>query len=109
MDPSRDASATRLPLAMGGGLGGIALADLLGRDGLLAGDRPRRGRRAAAAPTSTAGCITAPRSRRVIQLFMNGGVSQMDTFDYKPELDDDTARRSTRAVTSRPPPARRAT
>ncbi len=25
--------------------------------------------------------------RRVIQLFMNGGVSQMDTFDHKPELD----------------------
>jgi hypothetical protein len=24
--------------------------------------------------------------RRVIQLFMNGGVSQVDTFDYKPEL-----------------------
>ena len=24
--------------------------------------------------------------KRVIQLFMNGGVSQMDTFDYKPEL-----------------------
>lgn len=28
----------------------------------------------------------APRARRVIQLFMNGGVSPMDTFDYKPEL-----------------------
>src|SRR5690606_23325052 len=27
------------------------------------------------------------RVRRVIQLFMNGGVSQMDTFDYKPELE----------------------
>jgi hypothetical protein len=27
-----------------------------------------------------------PRARRVIQLFMNGGVSPMDTFDYKPEL-----------------------
>jgi len=25
--------------------------------------------------------------RRVVQLFMNGGVSQMDTFDYKPELE----------------------
>ncbi|MEZ6099245.1 MAG: DUF1501 domain-containing protein [Pirellulaceae bacterium] len=25
--------------------------------------------------------------KRVIQLFMNGGVSQMDTFDYKPELE----------------------
>ena len=24
--------------------------------------------------------------KRVVQLFMNGGVSQMDTFDYKPEL-----------------------
>ena len=24
--------------------------------------------------------------KRIIQLFMNGGVSQMDTFDYKPEL-----------------------
>jgi hypothetical protein len=27
-----------------------------------------------------------PRAKRVIQLFMNGGVSQMDTFDYKPQL-----------------------
>jgi hypothetical protein len=27
-----------------------------------------------------------PRARRVIQLFMNGGASQMDLFDYKPEL-----------------------
>jgi hypothetical protein len=25
--------------------------------------------------------------RRVVQLFMNGGVSQMDTFDFKPELE----------------------
>lgn len=27
------------------------------------------------------------RVRRVIQLFMNGGASQVDTFDYKPELE----------------------
>ena len=26
------------------------------------------------------------KARRVVQLFMNGGASQMDTFDYKPEL-----------------------
>jgi len=25
-------------------------------------------------------------AKRVIQLFMNGGASQMDLFDYKPEL-----------------------
>ena len=28
----------------------------------------------------------APKAKRVIQLFMNGGASPMDTFDYKPEL-----------------------
>ena len=27
-----------------------------------------------------------PKAKRVIQLFMNGGVSLMDTFDHKPEL-----------------------
>ena len=29
-----------------------------------------------------------PKAKRVIQLFMNGGVSQMDTFDHKPSLED---------------------
>jgi hypothetical protein len=28
----------------------------------------------------------APRAKRVVFLFMNGGFSQVDTFDYKPEL-----------------------
>jgi hypothetical protein len=61
----------------GGGLGGIALAELLARDGLLAGTDQR-------APGL--GLHHRPKARRVIQLFMNGGVSQMDTFDFKPEL-----------------------
>jgi hypothetical protein len=63
----------------GGGLGGIALTHLLGAGGLLAGpDRPR--------PEFNGGLHHRARAKRVIQLFMNGGVSQMDTFDYKPEL-----------------------
>jgi len=49
------------------GLGGIALTSLLGRD--------------AAAATHH-----APKAKRVIQLFMNGGASQCDLFDYKPQL-----------------------
>jgi hypothetical protein len=68
----------------GGGLGGIALAHILGREGLLAGAE------VPAVPTrsgSAEGLHHRPRARRVIQLFMNGGVSQMDTFDYKPELE----------------------
>ena len=31
----------------------------------------------------------APRARRVIFLFMHGGPSQVDTFDYKPQLQKD--------------------
>src|SRR5258708_6931176 len=63
----------------GGGLGGIALAWLLGREGALAGTpTPRAG--------LNGGLHHKARVRRIIQLFMNGGVSQMDTFDYKPEL-----------------------
>ncbi|HUG92107.1 MAG TPA: DUF1501 domain-containing protein [Planctomycetaceae bacterium] len=63
----------------GGGLGGIALAHLLGRTGGLAdGGGPR--------PDLNGGLHHPATVRRVVQLFMNGGVSQMDTFDHKPEL-----------------------
>lgn len=56
---------------LGGGIGSVALAQLLGREGLLASD---------AAPQFK------PKATRIIQLFMNGGASPMDTFDFKPEL-----------------------
>ena len=69
---------------LGGGLGGIALAQLLGQEGLLAG--PDLG--AVRSPAELNGGLHhRAKVRRVIQLFMNGGVSQMDTFDYKPELE----------------------
>ena len=32
------------------------------------------------------GCIIRPRAKRVVQLFMAGGASHVDTFDYKPRL-----------------------
>lgn len=62
---------------VGGGFGGMALADLFARD-LLAVDKPR--------PEFNGGLHHRAKARRVIQLFMNGGASQIDTFDYKPEL-----------------------
>lgn len=62
---------------IGGGLGGIALAQLLGEQGLCA-DQPR--------PALNGGLHHPARARRIVQLFMNGGASPMDTFDYKPEL-----------------------
>lgn len=55
---------------LGGGLGGVALAHLLNGDGVLAAEKPQY----------------APKAKRVVQLFMSGAASQVDTFDYKPEL-----------------------
>ncbi len=65
----------------GGGLGGIALAHLLG-ESLLA-DSPSPGKPQAAL---NGGLHHRAKVKRVIQLFMNGGASQMDTFDHKPIL-----------------------
>lgn len=63
----------------GMGLGGIALADMLASQ-------------AAAAPTAAGdhGVLGQPhfppKAKRVIYLFMSGGPSQLDLFDYKPLL-----------------------
>jgi hypothetical protein len=69
-------SRRRLLQAAGGGLAGLALRYLLGRDGLLAAEGPL-----AARPPHQ-----APRAQSVIFLFMNGGPSQVDLFDPKPAL-----------------------
>src|SRR5580700_1401519 len=59
-----------------GGLAGMALAYLLGRDGLLAADRSM----------FNGGLHHPAKAKRVVQLFMSGAASQVDTFDYKPAL-----------------------
>lgn len=63
----------------GGGLGGIALAHILGHDQLLA-DAP--------VPRAdlNGGVHHRARAKRVVQFFMSGAASQCDLFDYKPEL-----------------------
>jgi len=60
----------------GGGLGGIALAHMLARDGLVA----------SASDALPLGLHHAPKAKRVVQLFMSGAASQCDSFDYKPLL-----------------------
>ena len=77
----------------GEGIGGLALAYILNQQGLLAAE-----------PTTESGsksCISSaglgspfapkpphfkPRAKAVISLFMSGGVSHVDTFDFKPML-----------------------
>jgi hypothetical protein len=63
---------------VGCGLGGAALATLLGRDGSL---------QATPLVPGHAGCPHhPPRATRAIHICLCGGLSQVDSFDYKPEL-----------------------
>jgi hypothetical protein len=72
----------------GGGISGLALAYLLGRDHLLAAPQvdtcsaPANG----VNPYAPRSPHHKPRATAVISLFMGGGWSQMDTFDPKPAL-----------------------
>ena len=60
----------------GGGLGGVAMSQMLAQDSLQT-----------AHPELNGGMHHRARVKRIIQLFMTGGASPMDTFDYKPELE----------------------
>ncbi len=62
-------SRRQMVQTMGGGLGLLALADILN-----------------AAPATSRVPHFAPKAKRVIHLFMNGGPFQCDLFDPKPEL-----------------------
>ena len=66
--------------SLGAGLGGFALASMMG----LAGDTPAQ----PGGPVliQPAGPHFTPKAKRVIYLFMAGGPSQIDLFDHKPRL-----------------------
>jgi hypothetical protein len=79
------ASRRQFLMRAGGGFGMLGLASLLQQDGVLAQDTtwgqpdpsrplmPRRGHHPA-------------KAKNIIWLFINGGPSHVDTWDYKPEL-----------------------
>src|SRR5882724_4069991 len=70
----------------GGGVSGLALAYLLNQDGLL-GAGACDAKASGYNPYAQKAPHFAPRAKRVISLFMSGGVSHLDTFDPKPALD----------------------
>ncbi len=72
-------SRRRMLQTSGAGLGSMALASLLAEN--AAGAPPRSESPLAARPPQF-----QPKIKRVIHLFMNGGPSQIDTFDPKPEV-----------------------
>jgi len=65
------------------GLGSIALTSLLCRDGLLAAQTPVIDPTQPHAPRSS---HFLPKAKNVVVIFCAGAVSQLETWDYKPEL-----------------------
>ncbi len=63
------------------GMGTVGLCSLLQDDGLLGATTE--------GPLAPRSPHFAPRAKRLIFLFMHGGVSHVDTFDPKPRLDSD--------------------
>lgn len=70
---------------MGGGFAGLALVDLLARDGFS--PSANAGERSVTGPLAPKPAHFRPRAKACIFLMMNGAPSQVDTFDYKPELE----------------------
>jgi hypothetical protein len=72
---------------IGGGFGALGLATMLAGEGLLtaAPDAPKAP--GADNPLAPKPPHFRPRAKRVIFLFMNGGPSQVDTFDPKPAME----------------------
>ena len=74
--PRQNCSRREFLWTAGGGLGGIAFSQMLAQDASAERQASFNG-----------GLHHVAKARRVIQLFMTGGASPMDTFDYKPELE----------------------
>ena len=68
----------------GAGFGGMALAAMLGQQSIADAQKPN--------PLAPKKPHFAPKAKRVIFLFMHGGPSQVDTFDYKPLLARDNGK-----------------
>ncbi len=80
-DLSRRACLARL----GGGIGTLGLAGVLAQQGLL-GTSAFGATDAAVNPLAPKAPHFAPKAKRIIHLFMNGGPSHVDTFDPKPAI-----------------------
>ena len=73
--PSRSISRREFLWQSGGGLGGLALASMLGQERALASDSP-----------AGAKLHHPAKAKRVVQFFMAGAASHIDLFDFKAEL-----------------------
>ena len=71
---------------LAGGVGGVALADLLGSEGLLAADGLSKPGENHSLSMVAREPHFQPRAKAMISMFMHGGPSHVDLFDPKPDL-----------------------
>ncbi len=76
-------SRRNLLRTVGAGFGDLALSGLLGRAAEAA---------TASKPLSPKPSHFEPRAKRIIFLFMEGAISTLDTFDYKPAMDSNAGK-----------------
>ncbi len=81
--PTEAISRRAMLQRVGTGVGVIGLANVLADKGLLAAEAPAP----AVNPLAPKIAHFPPRAKRLIHVFMNGGPSQVDTFDPKPALE----------------------
>lgn len=70
----------------GAGFGSVALSGMLARDGFFSSTASAAQSEGFANPLAPKPPHFAPKAKSVIFLFMYGGPSHIDTFDYKPEM-----------------------
>ena len=68
------------------GLGGIAMASLLAREGLLGANNPIKPNINPTKPFAARDSHFKAKANKVLVIFCSGACSQLDTFDFKPEL-----------------------
>ncbi len=71
---------------VGGGFPALALGGMLAGDGLFSRSRAGQGQAGFRNPLEEKATMYPPRAKHVIFLFMYGGPSHIDTFDYKPGM-----------------------
>ena len=79
IESARIANRRQFLTRTGAGLGAAALSSLAQPNLFANASRDAR--------SKPRGCHFAPKAKRIIYLFMCGGPSQIDTFDYKPALE----------------------
>ena len=96
-DPLPPLSRREMLRRIGAGFGSLGLATVMA-EGRLCGPSPAFAAPSPALASSPSPLASraphfAPKAKHVIQLFMPGGPSQVDTFDYKPEIANHAGKR----------------